>query len=356
MINFPGDPEERRRFFFEVLRADNERKERRRAELAEIIANAPVPDEVMAEVAWGWADLLKHHPGFSIEEKVRALSAMVNVFNETHTDLVAQLDRFHDFCSSAHFGSKTGREELLAIETAVDKELMAFSMAAMSLVDHVRSVRAAIEVADLDLTRGSIFDHEEHSFITDLRNMISHGHFPDVSWYLQWGEKRVSDFALTSERLLQTKDVGNNARRFITRFGERVQIRAVVASYSSRVRQFYAWYLPALEANATPELMDYRRCRKICRQASSRAWHRVMVAHAIQWKVDPYVHLDKYLTPDEAEAALRLPMRSKEQVDCIIAAADEHEACDAELRGMVYKLFRVNVDGNDAHLAAPTAE
>ena len=49
-------------------------------------------------------------------------------------------------------------------------------------------------------------------------------------------------------------------------------------------------------------------------------------------------------------------MRSKEQVDCIIAAADEHEACDAELRGMVYKLFGVSVDGDDAHVAAPTAE
>ncbi len=76
-----------------------------------------------------------------------------------------------------------------------------------------------------------------------------------------------------------------------------------------------------------------------------------MVHHAIQWKVNPYAHLDTYLTPAEVEAALRLPMRSREQVDYIIAAADEHDACDDELRSLVYKLFGVSMDG-DAKTAA----
>jgi hypothetical protein len=141
--------------------------------------------------------------------------------------------------------------------------------------------------------------------------------------------------------LLQTKNIGQDARRFIAKCGERVQIRAVADSYSSKVRAFYDWYLPALEINATPALLDYRRCKKVCVQTSSRAWHRAMVHHLIQWKVDPYAHLDKYLTSDEIEAALRLPMRSREQVDYIIAAVDEHKACDDELRSMVYKLFQV---------------
>lgn len=137
---------------------------------------------------------------------------------------------------------------------------------------------------------------------------------------------------LSSERLLQTKGIGKDAGRFINKCGERVQIRTVTDSYSRKVREFYEWYLPALEANTTPALVDYRRCKKVCLQTASRTWHRAMVHHYIEWKVDPYAHLDKYLTPDEI---------------------DEHGACDDELRGMIYKLFGVNL-GKD--IAKPTIE
>jgi hypothetical protein len=36
---------------------------------------------------------------------------------------------------------------------------------------------------------------------------------------------------------------------------------------------------------------------------------------------------------------MKLPMRSKEQVDYIISAADKHNACNDEIRPSVYKYF-----------------
>jgi len=44
------------------------------------------------------------------------------------------------------------------------------------------------------------------------------------------------------------------------------------------------------------------------------------------------------------EAALKLPKHSKVQVDYITALADEHGACDDELRSVVYRLFGVPIN------------
>ena len=66
--------------------------------------------------------------------------------------------------------------------------------------------------------------------------------------------------------------------------------------------------------------------------------------------IDPYSYLERYLTPAEMEEAMRFPIRSPEQVDFIIAAVDEHSACDDELRSLVYRLFRVPQVGGQSAL------
>lgn len=45
--------------------------------------------------------------------------------------------------------------------------------------------------------------------------------------------------------------------------------------------------------------------------------------------------------PTQIDEALKLPNRSKAQVDFIIASVDEHDACDDELRSIIYGLFNV---------------
>lgn len=53
-------------------------------------------------------------------------------------------------------------------------------------------------------------------------------------------------------------------------------------------------------------------------------------------------YLDQYLTEDELREGLRMPPRSKAEVDCIVELIDEHGACDAELRNLVYEAFSVS--------------
>lgn len=118
-------------------------------------------------------------------------------------------------------------------------------------------------------------------------------------------------------------------------------MRALAASYASRVGAFYDWYRSALGASAPAALVDYRRVLKACMANASRTTYRLFLQRFVENGINPYDHLHKYLLPNQIEEAIKLPKRSKEQVDFIIACLDEYGACDDELRALTYRLFNV---------------
>lgn len=89
-------------------------------------------------------------------------------------------------------------------------------------------------------------------------------------------------------------------------------------------------------------MADYRRCSKRIKGVSSRTWWNVIFQQMVlPAKRDPYQYLDQYLTVEELSEIERLPHKSKAQVDRIIELVDEYDACDTELRQVVYKAFGV---------------
>lgn len=72
--------------FYAFLKAEEERKAKRRVELLELIRAVPVPDEVLREVTWlGPMDrdaVLRVHPGHQIERKLRSLWSMLAIFTQ----------------------------------------------------------------------------------------------------------------------------------------------------------------------------------------------------------------------------------------------------------------------------------
>lgn len=187
------------------------------------------------------------------------------------------------------------------------------------------------------------FDAEEHSFVIALRNVICHEEFPDVGWQIEYGraEARRTDFVLPPESLGQQSDLPPEALAFASRSPKGVHLRALVDSYADRVRAFYEWYKEACAISEPLALQNYRRVVKACKANVSRTMHRLLLMQFLAKKVDPYQHLHKFLLPHQIEEAMRLPLRSRLQVDFIIEAADEFEACDDELRAMIYRLFEV---------------
>lgn len=330
-----------------ILRHQECQRVRRRDELKALITAVPVAPEVLKEVVWlGPSDreaVLRHHPGQSIDRKLQSLCRMIAIFEKARTDIVAQLDAFHDFSVTKEMHLPVGKPQLAAIEAALNKELVAFSAAAGALVYFSRRLRSEDGLPDMQPQVRAHFDTAEHSFVIAMRNVICHEEFPDVGWQIEYGrgEERRTDFILSPERLGQQTDLPVDALAYIARSPKGVRLRLLVDSYAHRVRAFYAWYAEACAASEPLALQDYRRVVRACRANASRTMHRLLLTQFLSKKVDPYQHLHKYLSPHQVEEAMKLPLRSKLQVDFIIQAADEFNACDDELRSMIYRLFEV---------------
>jgi hypothetical protein len=325
--------------------AQKAREDARCMVLFGLVAVIPVPDEILQEIAWlgpgRQTDVLTHHPGSRIARKIESLWTVLDVFELAHADLQAHLETFNAFSLSPEMGRTRGKQALMAIESAVKKELMAFSAAASALVEHARRANQAAPVLQFKEQRNNIFHGPEHRFITSIRNLISHEAFPSVGWQIQLGDTRTTDFVMSSSALLLTEGLHAEARQFIESCGKQIHVSRVAASYSERVRAFYKWYKEALDEARPTALTDYQRIVKQCRIVSKRNWYRLLAHQAMSANANPYEHLDKFLLPEQVEVALKMTHRSKEQVDFIIGAADEHGACDDELRAMVYRLFQV---------------
>lgn len=331
-----------------LLRQQERQRARRREELTGLVTAVPVAPEVLKEVVWlGPGDrepVLQHHPGYSIDRKLQSLWQMLAIFEEAHTDIVTQLDAFHEFSRTEEMHLPVGKPQLAAIETGLNKELAAFSAAAGALVYFSRRLRSEDGLPDMQPQLRTSFDAAEHSFVIALRNVICHQEFPDVGWQIEYGraEERRTDFVLSPESLGQQLDLAADARAYLARWPKGVRLRLLVESYAKRVHAFYAWYKGACAMSEPLALQDYRRVVKACKANASRAMHHLLLTQFLSKKVDPYQHLHKYLSPHQVQEAMKLPLRSKLQTDFIIQAADEFSACDDELRSMIYRLFEMS--------------
>jgi hypothetical protein len=140
--------------------------------------------------------------------------------------------------------------------------------------------------------------------------------------------------------LLGAGDFNKEAKSYIARCGETINVEALFADYSARVYKFYEWLKDRLEAQLPAELSDYRRCVSAHKAYMARMTWRLILRHSIDNGADPYEHLDKYLEREALDEIERLPLRSGTQVNRIIELIDEHGACNDELRELAYCLFK----------------
>jgi hypothetical protein len=332
---------------FSILKHRELQKERRREELTVAIKVIPVAKDVLNEIVWlgpGHREsVLRHHPGQPIERKLKSLFQMLAIFERAHADIVAQLDAFHNFSLTPEMHLPIGDAKLTLIETALNKELVAYSAAAGALVEFSRRLRNKTGLPDIEAQIPAHFDKLEHSFVIALRNMICHERLPGLGWQIEYGQEegRRTDFVLFQENLGEPEDISKDARAYVARSPKGVRLRPLVDSYAQRVYAFYAWYKDACLEAVPLALQDYRRVNMACQATSARSIYRMLLTQYLAKKIDPYQYLHKYLLPHQVEDAMKLPHRSKLQVDFIIEIADRFSACDDELRSMVYQLFAV---------------
>lgn len=92
-----------------------------------------------------------------------------------------------------------------------------------------------------------------------------------------------------------------------------------------------------------PETASHSANQGMLNRSILRAWINTLLNEVVTKRLDPYEYLNDYLTDSEIEEVLRLPKRSREQVDRIIEIVDASGICDQALRENIYKAFGVDL-------------
>lgn len=327
--------------------------EQRSQKLAQVTASfqtLPASEEFLEELcALSPQDALRAlrtHPGYNMQRNLESIESMLGVFHRALTDLDIAVNAFPALGPAE---MRTERESLEAeVSVRVNKELLAAVSACQALVDYSRRVRKLLPDGLFDQRRSEIFDHDEHVVVKGLRNLLSHKRHNTADWQTTYSrEGRVTRFKIGTETLLAEAELDSAARLALAAHGEILDISDLLSSYAKRVDSFYGWLLPELEHHVPKAVVEFRRCEEAVKLHHARQSYRLLVGLWRQAKADPYDHLPKHLTSEQLAEALKLPHRSKVQVDHVISCIDRNGICDEELRGLVYRFFGVaeqNID------------
>jgi hypothetical protein len=288
---------------------------------------------------------IQEHPGYRLYEDVKSLRITFRIFTQSVEDFLSAL---YDFHHQAHFGGlfqRRNRSRFDEVILKVRKSVFTASQSAMSLVAHTRKLNKNVQINGYNVRVDSEFaNNSKHHFIQDLRNCLSHITMIEPHWQLSHSmEKgRETKFVLKQDELLRNKNWNSLSLAYIKQNSKGINLKDLFLEYNKKVSGFHEWYINQFyKANET-EIQDYLRCERHIKAISSKSnWNLILKQIVIDAGRDPYDYLIRYLTEDELERVYSLPMRSKAQVDLIIEIIDEYGACDADLRQLAYKAFRV---------------
>lgn len=340
--------QERYDAFRAFLFFDEARRRLKREKMICAIAEAPVSDATLQQLIWlGPTDadeVLRHHPGYEIDEVLSSLSKMLDVYRCSWKALSTELDCFREFAQKPSSLHRSQETTLKDVQSKVRKEVFCLSSAAMSLVAIAQKLETKMSIPGYRDKVGELFiSSPEHHFVKKLRNNLNHGWFASADWMMSWSTTVVSgEFTFSSSDLLQNGDFNSLAKGYIRAAGDRIKVRQLFASYSAKIEHIFGWIEASVGDYLPATVVDYRRCVSARRANASRChWRLVLSQIAIPKQIDPFQQLHRFLTEDQLQEVQNLPHRSLEQVDRIIELVDEHQACDAELKALVYQLFGI---------------
>ena len=309
----------------------------------------PLPwsdDDLVAAVwksftqAQEWVD---EHPGRAFVARLESLWAVRRIFEGSAEQFNECLARFHAEAQGGHLFRRNRRSDLDAYEQQFQKLLYVFASSAMTLVDQSRALSQKVTLPDYEAHVSAAFaTNPRHRLVQELRVDVIHVTLHRPGWQLTSGrdEEPTSKFMLWPNQLTRLPDYNVQARQFVEKHPKGIDLGRLIADYSAEVREFHEWLQQTTEDAVGHMMDDYQRCMKRIKSVSSRSfWNLIFQQVVIAGKRDPYTYLDQYLTEGELSEVNALPHRSRRQIDRIIELVDEYEACDDELRQIIYKAF-----------------
>jgi hypothetical protein len=323
---------------------ERKRRERECSELVGYLQTIPIEDDHLkrlCQLGPDFQSVISNHPGFSLEQKLNSLWLSVDLFLASSSALKTDFHRFTGFTPTSRSSSNYSEFDLIA--RSVQKEIFTFCSLASVLKAQAYRVRGILPGTEFNDQCSVSFDVAEHSFVTQLRNVLNHERMVEAKWKIIYSfpGKRTT-FELETAELLSLTSLKQDARSYLILSGKKIDVPALIDSYAQRVAGFYSWLRARIEQQLPLEVADYRRCVQAHKRFASRTVWNVLLRNAFNSGIDPYHFLEKYLNVNQLAEVNALPYKSLEQVERIIQLVDHDRCCDADLRQLVFKLFGIH--------------
>jgi hypothetical protein len=291
-----------------------------------------------------WAHI-KTHPGHSLHSELEGVKATFSVFEASVVDFRTAVREFHD---GSHFGrlfDRPNRQLYRQVQLRIRQSVFCAVQAAMALVDHTRRFSRKVNIPGYwERVTDNFANNSTHRFLKGLRNHLAHVQIVDPLWHLSNSleEGRKTRFLFKPDQLLSYEDWDRPSREFLQAHPEGVDLEKCLDEYLAGVDAFQKWFIGKVEESVGEQIQEYLKYETWLKAVGARTWWNLILRQVVGGSgLDPYNYLDRYLTPSELEEVLRLPFRSKAQVDKIIEIVDEYGCCNEKLRRTAYEAFGI---------------
>lgn len=290
---------------------------------------------------------LQEHPGFTAHRDLCALRQSLDIFFDSTSELFRSIDIFRKEAQSSGFWTRPAQDRFKERELSVRRSMFAAATSALALVDHSRRVKGKSAITNerylskLDET----FDECENRFVQSLRVCVSHIRMIEADWQVNYSTPRKQTlFLLRRDVLLQWDGWDKQARAFINRHLNGIDVEKLFNNYRTRVKKFHEWFHTEVARVSEPQLSEYQEYERMLKRLGIRALWNFILDQVVKGRLDLFTYLDRYLTKTELDEVLALPRKSKVQIDRIIEILDEYGACDKDLRDKIYKAFYADLN------------
>jgi hypothetical protein len=307
----------------------------------------PWSRETLIKAYWGnWLaayEYIKEHSGFTAQEQLQAIQFAFHVFLDNTDDLLSAIEAFKQDFQKPGFSGRGNRANVEHWDRKLRKHFFSVATSAFALVDAYRRVTQNFSVAEYEERKQRYFlENELHHFMQGLRNFFSHRRILTPSWlWSKSAHQERTQLVVRQKDLLEFDNWDTAAKAFIQKHTMGVDIEVLTSEYRRTVNEFYTWFRDGFQGAYGDEIQEYVAYRNVLEGEEWKQFWRNLLNYGIEHKLNPYDYLREHLTPEEMEQVVALPHGSREQVDMIIAKADEFGICDAEIRSKVYQLFGV---------------
>ncbi|ERK18201.1 hypothetical protein L579_1523 [Pantoea sp. AS-PWVM4] len=275
---------------------------------------------------------------------IKELEDAVWVFSKSTAELLDEISIFGERSKDIDFWSRTNEKNAEEYVREVKRKLYYCTSSLMTVVDIARAFNKKWPLDDFIEQRDKSFSTPGlHDFLQKLRNFSSHWRMAQANWIIKSDSKngiRIASFVISKDELLEWRDWGSKARKFIEEAEDNIDIRDIFTHYKKQLQQYYSWHKGALldkYSSILRPFFEYSKIHKGLQQMMM--WN--MILSSFKSEMNPYQYLARYLSSNQIELILSYEHRSQQQVDALIRMLDMEDFCGAQLRAKAMHVFGV---------------